>query len=168
MTSLCPGRHAGVVDIKGRFRAIYQADVRLRERHAAGDRFRINVLFTGFDSTIAVIRQMAAHARGLNAAIEVWVPWIVPYPLLLNRPDVSPDGLRRRFVERFSGCGVECRVVICFCRDDAEGLAERLPPGGLVAIPIRREWWPFREWRIASRLRRSLHEVMLVRPIYHA
>src|SRR5574341_597275 len=63
--------------------------------------FRVCVLFTGMENTLAALGKAEQLASGLDAHILLIVPLVVPYQLPLAQPPVSPDFLARRL----------CRVV---------------------------------------------------------
>jgi alkylated DNA repair dioxygenase AlkB len=56
---------------------------------------------------------------------------------------------------------VETTVRICLCRDRWEALEVLLEPRSLVVLGGRKRWWPTRESRLAQKLRRAGHEVIL-------
>jgi hypothetical protein len=56
---------------------------------------------------------------------------------------------------------VETTVHIYLCRDWSDALSVLLRPQSLVVIGARTRWWPTRERRLARRLRRSGHKVIL-------
>ena len=56
---------------------------------------------------------------------------------------------------------VETIVRIYLCRDRWQALEQALRPRSVVVIGGRKRWWPTRESRLARRLRRAGHEVIL-------
>jgi hypothetical protein len=100
-------------------------------------------------------------ASSLGGRITLIVPQIVPYPLPLTSPPVLVDFNERRLRVLASGCPVETRVSIYLCRDPLETLKSVLKPHSLVVVGSRKRWWPTAEKRLATKLRKAGHEVMV-------
>src|SRR5882724_2491992 len=83
----------------------------------ADQRLKIAVLFTSVESTLAALKGAGELASHLGAQITLVVPQVVPYPLPLQCPPVSPEFSARRFRVIASKSPVETRVQICLCRD---------------------------------------------------
>ena len=90
-------------------------------------------------------------------------PQVVPYPLPLTSPPVLLDWNERRLRVIANQSAVETIVRIYLCRDCWQALAQVLRPHSLVVVGGRERWWPTREGRLARRLRRAGHEVILTR-----
>jgi len=56
---------------------------------------------------------------------------------------------------------VETRVSIYLCREPLETLASVLKPHSLVVVGGRKRWWPTAEKRLAAKLRRLGHQVVV-------
>jgi hypothetical protein len=56
---------------------------------------------------------------------------------------------------------VETRVSIYLCRDALPTLLSVLKPHSLVVVGSRKRWWPTAEKRLAAKLRRAGHVVMV-------
>ncbi len=129
----------------------------------------IAVVFTSVDATLAALKEagrLLGHqannqTSSLGGRITLIVPQIVPYPLPLTSPPVLVDFNERRLRVIASNCKVETRVCIYLCREAAETLLSVLKPHSLVVVGSRKRWWPTREKRLASKLRRAGHEVIL-------
>jgi hypothetical protein len=89
------------------------------------------------------------------------VPQIVPYPLPLTSPPVLVDFNERRLRVIASHCRVETRVSIYLCRNPLETLQSVLKPHSLVVVGSRKRWWPTAEKRLAKKLRRFGHQVVV-------
>ena len=85
----------------------------------------------------------------------------MPYHLPLNKPAVLHDWNERRFRVLAAESPVETTVRFYFCRDRDETLASVLKPHSLVVLGGKKHWWPTSESRLAKRLRRLGHEVIL-------
>jgi hypothetical protein len=121
----------------------------------------VAVVFTSADATIAALKKAGALASSLSARILLLVPQIVPYPLPLESPPVLIDFSERRFRMIAIESPVETIVRVFLCRDRLETLSMVLKPHSLVVVGGRRRWWPTSEERLAKRLRRAGHEVIL-------
>ena len=134
-------------------------DACLPESHFGLD---VVVVFTAVEATIAALRKAGALANRLCARITLLVPRIVPYPLPITSPPVLLDFNERRF--RLIACEnpVRTTVQIVLCRDRFETLTQVLKPHSLIVMGGRKRWWPTAETKIARKLRRAGHEVILV------
>ena len=124
-------------------------------------RLNITVLFTSVESTLNALRRAGELASSLGGRITLLVPQVVPFPLPLESPPVLLDWSEKRFRVIASQSPVETAVQIFLCRDRLETLASVLSSGSLVVVGAPRRWWPTAEARLARRLRKSGHEVIL-------
>lgn len=127
----------------------------------AEPRLNIAVVFTSVPETLAALRRAGALASRLNARITLVVPQVVPYPCPLASPPVLLDFSERRFRVIAGASPVETTVQLYLCRDQWEALRLVLQPRSLVVVGGRKRWWPTREKRLAWKLRRAGHEVIL-------
>ena len=122
---------------------------------------KVFVIFTDFDSTVAALKSAAAWADHLSFGIHLVVPQVVPYPLSAARPIVpvafTLDQVRRAAAR--SGVDADARVY--FCRDRLQVLTEVLPHHSLVVIGAGRVWPLSPAHRLARRLRKAGHVVMV-------
>ncbi len=126
----------------------------------ADQRLNIAVIFTSVEATLTALKEAGALASSLGAHITLLAPQVVPYSLPLNNPPVLRDFNETRFRVIARDSRVETSVQIYLCRDLFETLASVLSPGSLVVLGGRKRWWPTRETRLASKLRRIGHEVV--------
>lgn len=138
----------------------YEAASLLDGPPLAGARLEVVVIHTGVKQTLAALRAAGTLARGLDAAIHVLAPRIVPYPLPLERPPVARDFTERRFRTLLPDCSVDTKMSICLCRDKS-ALLDALPPRSIVVVGIGKRWWPSPERRMARLLRRRGHHVIV-------
>jgi hypothetical protein len=124
-------------------------------------KLNVDVVFTSIEPTLAALKKAGALAGRLNARITLLVPQIVPYPLPLASPPVLLDFNERRFRVIANQSPVETMVRLYLCRDRLETLASVLKPHSVVVVGGRRRWWPTPEKRLAGKLRRAGHEVIL-------
>ena len=119
------------------------------------------VVFTSVDATLSALKKAAELAASLGARITLIVPQIVPYPLPLNSPPVLIDFNERRFQVIASQIPVETIVRIYLCRDRSDALNMVMKPRSLVVVGARKRFWPTAEARLARKLRRAGHEVIV-------
>jgi len=122
---------------------------------------QILVLFTDVPNTLAALRYAANLPYAEHSPIRLLVPQVVPYPLPLHKPPVSPVVLARWFRTLARNAKVETTIDILFCRDPWDAIQQTLATPHLVVIGGRRRWWLTREERIANRLRSEGHRVVL-------
>jgi len=126
-----------------------------------GNKLNISVVFTSVEATLEALREAANLASTLGGRITIIVPQIVPYPLPLTSPPVLVDFNERRLQVLASGCKVETRVSIYLCRDRSETLLSVLKPHSVVVLGSRKRWWPTAEKRLAAKLCRAGHQVVI-------
>jgi hypothetical protein len=124
----------------------------------------IIVVFTKMRLTLKALTTARRMGKGLYAAIRLLVPHIVPYGVPLDRPLVATPFLERQFRVMVDGSEMETRVDIRLCRDEWQMLDRVLAPQSVVVLggPGSR-LWPSREGRLAKKLIRAGHHVLLVR-----
>ncbi len=121
----------------------------------------IAVVFTTVNATLAALKEAGTLAGRLGARITLVVPQVIPYPLPLTSPPVLLDWSERRFHVLASESHIDTKVQLYLCRDREETLRSVLGARSLVIVGGRRRWWPTAEKRLARRLRRAGHEVIL-------
>ncbi len=134
------------------------------EQRAAGNaesRLNVCVIFTSVEGTMAALRTAGTLASRLGARITLVVPEVVPYRLPLNKPPVLHDWNEKRFRVLAAGCPVDTSVRFYQCRDRDETLERVMKPHSLIVIGGKNHWWPTSDRRLAARLRRKGHEVIL-------
>jgi hypothetical protein len=121
------------------------------------------VIFTSVNATLQALKQAGNLAHQLNGRIMLVAPQVVPYPLPLTSPPVLLDWNERRLRVIADESAVETIVRIYLCRDRWQALEQALRPHSVVVIGGRKRWWPTRESRLARRLRRAGHDVILTK-----
>jgi hypothetical protein len=121
----------------------------------------ISVVFTSVDATLKALKEAGDLAADLGGRITLIVPQIVPYPLPLTSPPMLVDFNERRLRVIAKSSRVETRVSIYLCREALETLQSVLKPHSLVVVGSRKQWWPTAEKRLAAKLRRLGHQVVL-------
>jgi hypothetical protein len=127
----------------------------------ADSKLEISVVFTSVGATLGALKEAGKLAKSLGGRITLIVPQIVPYPLPLTQPAVPVDFSERRLWVIANHCRVETRVSIYLCRDALETLQSVLKPCSLVVVGRRKRWWPTVETRLARKLRRFGHQVVV-------
>jgi hypothetical protein len=130
--------------------------------NAGGRALEVNVLYTKTPTTVKAIESAVELARGLNARLRLVVAQEVPYAVPLETPPVLVEFQEALFRDIAQGYGLETQVDIFLCRDAEQTFAQRLSPHSIVVLGTPKRWWPTREEKLARRLRRSGHEVMVV------
>ena len=125
-------------------------------------RLNVFVLFTSVEATLAALKQAGHLAAELGGRIILVALQVVPYPLPLTKPPVGIDWNERRLRLIAGESRVETAVHVCLCRDARQTLESVLGPHSLVVLGGRKHWWPTRESKLARRLRRAGHEVILI------
>jgi hypothetical protein len=119
------------------------------------------VLHTTTSATLQALRTAARLAEGLAARIRLLVLEVVPYPLSVSEPPVSSEFAHRHFRTVALETKIETDVDIRLGRDRAQMLESALKPHSLVVMAARTGWWPNAEKRLAKRLERTGHHVVV-------
>ena len=133
-------------------------------RPDAGDRearLNISVIFTSVESTLSALNRAGALASSLGARITLLVPQVVPFPLPLESPPVLLDWNEKRFRVIADESPVDTTVQIFLCRDRLEALTSVLRASSIVVVGAAKRWWPTAEARLARKLRKAGHEVIV-------
>src|SRR5258708_19431400 len=133
-------------------------------KEGVGPSLEVNVVFTTVQGILAALRTAGGWAHDWSSLIRLVVPEVVPYPLPLERPPVSVDFTRRRFLKMTGACpdAVEIHVHLYFCRERQRCLLQVLKPRSVVVMGGRKRWWPTGEHKLASVLRSRGHQVVFV------
>jgi hypothetical protein len=124
--------------------------------------FPVFVRYTSPDLTRMALAEAAVLSKDLNAHITLFAIQVVPFPLPLERPDVSPKFLERRLAAVVRNAGVPSDILIGFARDLDLGCEQILPPNSLVVMAAKRHWWPTTETKLARALAQAGHIVALL------
>lgn len=119
------------------------------------------VLHTTTSATLQALRTAARLAEGLAVRIRLLVLEIVPYPLPLDEPQVPLEFTHRHFRTVALESKIETGVDIRLGRDKAQMLESALKPHSLVVMAAKTGWWPTAEKRLAKRLERLGHQVVV-------
>jgi hypothetical protein len=131
------------------------------DSNAEPDELFIYVLFTEMRETRAALHSAAALSAGFPAALALLVPLTVPYPLPLERPPVPLGFASRRIAELAEAVTMEIRAYLYLCRDPEQTILDALNPHSVVVIGTGRRWYFNKSERMARKLRRHGHDVVL-------
>jgi hypothetical protein len=122
----------------------------------------ITVLFTSLEETAAALRSAKALAGDLDAAVQIIVTRVIPFPLPLTSPQVPVEFTEQQVAGIARTAGIDAVVRVYDCRDREEALMQILPEHSVVVMSARRYWFPTKQSRLARLLRQKGHEVVLV------
>lgn len=126
-----------------------------------GHQLDLKVIFTDPLRTAAAIITARTMASGLGARITLLVAQVVPYPLPLSAPPVSPE-FTQKLIESVT-TDPATAVEILLCRDRYETLHHALSPDSVVIVGARkRHWWPCWERKLAKLLRHDGRRVLVI------
>ena len=123
-------------------------------------KFELIVVFTKTRHTLQTLGIARRLAKGLGGRVRLLVPHIVPYPLSLEKPQVSAVFLERRYRATIDDGIVETRVDIRWCRNRWQMLEQALAPGSLIVLVVPNTRWPSVESRLVRGLVAAGHNVV--------
>ena len=112
--------------------------------------------------TRSALKYAATLAMDLNVRLRLIDVHVVPYGVPLDAPTVDPRHLARRVRSLAMESELPISGEVIYARDWEQGLRRALAPGSLVLMAMKRSWWPTKDKRLASRLRKLGHQVMWV------
>lgn len=137
----------------------------VRQRSASGTASkRLQFLLPCFsqelaDAALQAVAEMAGDLRA--TAILVFVN-VVPFPLLLDRPDVDIEHIRRTLGALTATSPIPSRVLMVLARDRELAVRNLIPAGSLVVLATQKRWWRTAEEALARALRRDEPRVVLL------
>lgn len=124
----------------------------------------LQVVFTTLAATAAAAKAASGLAHDLGARITILAAQVVPYPLPLEDPPVPAAFTERTLRQLMREQQIETAIQVFLCRDREETIREKLPPGSIVVLGMRRGWWPTRDRIFAWSLSRMGHRTILIDP----
>jgi hypothetical protein len=100
-------------------------------------------------------------AKDLDATFQIVVTRVVPFPLPLDQPPIPRTFTEQQILELTKEIPVKAAVRIYDCRDPETTLLQVLPPASIVIAGFRGSWWPSPENKLARKLRKGGHDVVL-------
>jgi hypothetical protein len=128
----------------------------------AARNLEVAVLFTSIRATIAAAHCASKLLKGLDGRISLIEALPVPYPLPLDKPQVSLHFTKRRLRTLVEQSGIEMTAQIFLCRFRFEALLRILKPGALVVMGCRKRLWPTWEKRLAKKLRHAGYQTVVI------
>ena len=132
-----------------------------RPVEGADDTLKLTVVYTSDHATLSAMQEAAALAGSLHARLTLLYPQIVPYPRPATSSPVLAEFTEKRLRKLAGQIPVDTEIRICLCRDREDALTLELTPRSVVVLGGRKRWWPTAEKRLARKLRRDGHEVIL-------
>lgn len=127
--------------------------------------FRVTVVHTTSQATIAALRTAADLATGLGAEVVLLSTEEIPPQLPLDQLPVPVDLLERRLHRLVYASGIrgnEVIVQLLLCRNKFTFLRHALRPGSLVVIAESKHCWSRRNATLQHFLRYLGHQVVIV------
>jgi hypothetical protein len=118
--------------------------------------------YTTSDLTRAALRAVAALTRNLGARVSVVAVQVVPFPLPLHRPAVSPTFFAQKLKSATRGIEVAVDTRVVIARDREAAFHRAISPGSLVVLATKKRWWPTRQVELARSLASVGHSVALL------
>lgn len=123
-------------------------------------RGEVVVIHTNAEGTLRALKTSAMLAAGRAARIRLLVPQVVPYPLPIEQPPVPLDFVEDHLRSILREFAIEACIDVRLCRDLSVVLKTALPSVSIVVVGGRKRWWPTRQSRLVTRLRRLGHQVV--------
>ena len=121
----------------------------------------IVVIYTKTRGTLQALKAAAALAHNLHGRIRMVATHVVPYPLPLSTPHVSPCFASRQLSTMVDGAAIPTSIDLLICRDASEAVLKALAPSSIVVMGGLRRWYFSAEKRLARLLTRKGHQVIL-------
>jgi hypothetical protein len=132
----------------------------VRQSIGTGTRLDVTVVFTTSEGTAAALRTAGSLAKQLNGRVTLLAPVAVSWHVPFDQPPVATEWNRRRLETLARECPADTTVRLHLCRDGWDTLRRLLRPNSLVVLGGGKHWWT-REARLARKLRRLGHEVVV-------
>jgi hypothetical protein len=141
---------------------LHQKALNPEDAPASASQIRVFVPYTTPDLTRAALAAAASLTMRLQAEITLFAVRIVPFPLLLDEPDIPADWLERRLAALGNETAATVQVKVVLARDRDAGLRHVLESRSMVVVARKNRWWPTREARLARSLARAGHSVAMI------
>ncbi|HEX4133560.1 MAG TPA: hypothetical protein VHY84_02980 [Bryobacteraceae bacterium] len=129
-----------------------------QERHQA--ELDLVVPFTTPDLTRSALNAADRMGGELNASLRLVKVQVVPYPLQIDQPPVYLEFLKNQLAQFRSELPMTNEVRLS--RESEAGLLGALKRDSIVVLATRRRPWRTRNERLAAKLRRAGHKVVLI------
>jgi hypothetical protein len=129
-----------------------------QERHQA--ELDLVVPFTTPELTRSALNAADRMGGELNASLRLVKVQVVPYPLQIDQPPVYLEFLKNQLAQFRSELPMTNEVRLS--REAETGLLGALKCDSIVVLATRRRPWRTRNERLAAKLRRAGHKVVLI------
>ena len=120
------------------------------------------VPYTTSVMTRVALKGVVALTRNLGAHVSLVAVQVVPFPLPLDRPAISPSFFEQELRTVVRGIEVPVDTQVIIARDREVGFDRAISPGSLVVLATRKRWWPTSQAKLARLLARVGHSVALL------
>jgi hypothetical protein len=118
--------------------------------------------YTTSDLTRAALAAVAALTRSLDAHVSLVAVQVVPFPLPLDRPAVSPSVVEQKLKAVARDIEVPVNTLVVLARDREVAFDRAILPESLVVLATKKRWWPTPQVKLARLLARAGHSVALL------
>ncbi|MEO8369010.1 MAG: hypothetical protein ABI806_07425 [Candidatus Solibacter sp.] len=125
-------------------------------------RLRLHLVYTTPAATRMALRVAGQMANNLDAALELLVPHVVPFPLPLDHPSIPTSFTEGALSSLVADCGAAIDVKVLLCRDREETLPQWIPAHAIVVIGRQRKWGPGCFSGLIRAVRQNHHQVIVV------
>ena len=125
-------------------------------------KLRLHLIYTTPTATRVALSVAGQLANSLDAALELLVPHVVPFPLPLDHPSIPASFTEGALNSLVAGCSAAVSVRILLCRDREETLREWIPSHAIVVIGRQRAWGPGCFWGLIRAVKRNQRQVIVV------
>jgi hypothetical protein len=122
----------------------------------------INVVLGDLESAAPLLDYAASLATGIRARLTIHFPKVVPYPLPLKSPPVAAEFLERTLLDLSTRQAMSTSATLYLCRDRSDAIRQVLRPESLVILRAGSWWRKTFEKKLAKRLIRDGHRVVLL------
>ncbi len=124
----------------------------------------VSVVYTTFEGTLRAARVAADLAAKMGVPMRVVHFRTVPLQNDVDRPDGLSPVETEAFAARLTEDGIDARVRVYLCRDEAKTIPYAFKPHSIVVIGGHHSWWPTRIERWRHALEDAGHFVLVVDP----
>lgn len=131
-----------------------------QEAHAGA--LDLVVPFRTTEQTTAALKFAATMGKGLNWSVRLVDVQVVPVQFSMASPPIDRAFSENRLQTLAGALDVPVRANLVYARDWESGFDHLLKPDSLVVLAIRKRFWKTADQRLAERLTKHGHQVVLV------
>ncbi len=110
----------------------------------------------------AALSAAAEMTNNPDSAVTLVYVNVVPFPLPIDRPDVSTEHLIGVLRAMCHASPISTRIQMVLARDRLAAIRKLLPARSLVVVATRKRWWRTTEESLAHNLQQDGHRVVLL------